>query len=100
VPPSHGVSSGPKITAFHSMMLFSVGVPLMPLGGSFCVPPLRGQCQMSERKRVEATGAASLGAAVYGTGGRAGATRLHKLTHPEELAPPKRAPRQPDSERP
>ena len=36
VPPSHGVSSGPNMTACHNMMLASVGVPLMPAGGSFC----------------------------------------------------------------
>lgn len=36
VPPSQGVSSGPNITAFHSMILLSQGAPLIPEGGSFC----------------------------------------------------------------
>lgn len=35
-PPSHGVSSGPKMIAFHSMMLSGLGEPSMPWGGSFC----------------------------------------------------------------
>jgi hypothetical protein len=36
VPPSHGVPSGPKITACHAMMFDSLGVPLIPAGGSVC----------------------------------------------------------------
>ena len=35
-PPSHGVSSGPKITAFQRRMLSAVGEPLTPCGGSCC----------------------------------------------------------------
>ena len=35
-PPSQGVSSGPNITARQHIMLLSVGVPLIPGGGSFC----------------------------------------------------------------
>lgn len=36
-PPSHTVSSGPKMTAFHAMRLLSFGDALMPCGGSFCI---------------------------------------------------------------
>lgn len=36
VPSSNGVPSGPKMTAFHTMMLFSDGAPLTPAGGSSC----------------------------------------------------------------
>lgn len=36
VPSSKGVSCGPKITAFHIMMLLSVGAPDTPVGGSSC----------------------------------------------------------------
>ena len=36
IPPSHGVSSGPKMTAFHFMMLSGFGEPLAPSGGSDC----------------------------------------------------------------
>lgn len=35
-PPSHGVSSGPKMTAFHSMMFSGFGEPFTPCGGSDC----------------------------------------------------------------
>ena len=35
-PPSQGVSSGPKMTAFQDMMLSGLGEPLMPWGGSCC----------------------------------------------------------------
>lgn len=34
VPSSNGVSCGPKITAFHIMILLSVGAPDTPVGGS------------------------------------------------------------------
>lgn len=34
VPSSNGVSWGPNITAFHTIMLFSPGAPLTPSGGS------------------------------------------------------------------
>lgn len=34
VPSSKGVSCGPKITAFHIIMLLSVGAPDTPVGGS------------------------------------------------------------------
>jgi hypothetical protein len=34
VPSAKGVSSGPKMTAFQTMMLFSPGAPLTPAGGS------------------------------------------------------------------
>ena len=37
VPPSQGVSSGPKITACHTMMLDSSGAALMPEGGSLVI---------------------------------------------------------------
>lgn len=36
LPPSQGVSSGPKITAFHSMMFSGLGDPFTPCGGSDC----------------------------------------------------------------
>lgn len=36
VPSSNGVSCGPKMTAFHIIMLLSVGAPLTPVGGSSC----------------------------------------------------------------
>lgn len=36
VPSSNGVSCGPKITAFHIIMLLSVGAPETPVGGSSC----------------------------------------------------------------
>ncbi len=34
VPSSKGVSAGPKMTAFHCIMLLSQGAPLTPAGGS------------------------------------------------------------------
>jgi hypothetical protein len=34
VPSSNGVSCGPKITAFHIIILLSVGAPETPVGGS------------------------------------------------------------------
>ena len=34
VPSSNGVSAGPKITAFHCIILLSQGAPLTPAGGS------------------------------------------------------------------
>ena len=34
VPSSKGVSAGPKMTAFHCIMLLSHGAPLTPAGGS------------------------------------------------------------------
>lgn len=34
VPSSNGVSAGPKITAFHTIMLSGHGLPETPLGGS------------------------------------------------------------------
>ena len=36
VPPSHGVSSGPNMTACQSMIFDSVGAPEIPVGGSDC----------------------------------------------------------------
>lgn len=36
VPSSNGVPSGPKMTAFQTIMLFSDGAPLTPAGGSSC----------------------------------------------------------------
>lgn len=36
LPPSHGVSSGPNITAFQSIILSLLGDPLTPCGGSLC----------------------------------------------------------------
>ncbi len=36
LPPSQTVSSGPKITAFQSLMLSGLGEPLTPCGGSCC----------------------------------------------------------------
>ena len=36
VPSSNGVSLGPKMTAFHCRILFSVGAPDTPAGGSSC----------------------------------------------------------------
>lgn len=35
VPPSQGVSSGPKMTAFQCIMLEGLGEALMPSGGSY-----------------------------------------------------------------
>ena len=34
VPSSKGVSAGPKMTAFHCIILLSQGAPLTPAGGS------------------------------------------------------------------
>eukprot|EP00958_Prasinococcus_capsulatus_P019960 scaffold2539_cov388-Prasinococcus_capsulatus_cf.AAC.15 len=36
VPPSHGVSSGPNMTALQTIMLLSCGAPFIPEGGSDC----------------------------------------------------------------
>ena len=36
LPPSQGVSSGPKITAFHRIIFSELGDPFIPCGGSFC----------------------------------------------------------------
>ena len=42
VPSSKGVSAGPKMTAFHCIMLLSHGAPLTPAGGSSCNSLLKG----------------------------------------------------------
>jgi hypothetical protein len=47
-PPSQGVSSGPKITAFHSMMLSGLGEPFTPCGGS-CWSRLKSRIKRWDR---------------------------------------------------
>ena len=37
VPSSKGVLSGPKISAFQTMISWSVGAPVTPVGGSLCI---------------------------------------------------------------
>ena len=54
VPSSKGVSAGPKMTAFHCIMLLSHGAPLTPAGGSSCNPKndnvLNLEAQIEKRK--------------------------------------------------
>ena len=57
VPPSHGVSSGPNMTACQSMIFDSVGAPEIPVGGSDCsrlksrTRRLRAGVDMMSRRR-------------------------------------------------
>uniref|UniRef100_A0A1I8I777 Annexin n=1 Tax=Macrostomum lignano TaxID=282301 RepID=A0A1I8I777_9PLAT len=59
-PPSNAVSSGPRMTAFHTMMFSSVGQAPTPGGGSFCII-----CRSFIRRRRAAVDMTLAGVAAY-----------------------------------
>jgi hypothetical protein len=50
--PSQGVSSGPKMTACHSMIFVSMGAPVTPEGGSVWSLNSHSREQQLKKKRV------------------------------------------------